>query len=162
MLSKKLDETLKVVQEMEIDMKKKAIESENVYEDKSAENDKVSDKVSSKGDKQNEPDIKPVALDSKAEGELGLISTVLGCRENRDRIEFAEDLKEYARMLDLSKEKREEISKKRFTLASDYKLTLSEGLMNYLKHCKIADLAHAMPKYEFISPSLALIIMAVV
>ena len=34
-------------------------------------------------------------LDAKVDGELGLISTVLGCRGNRDRIEFAYDLKEY-------------------------------------------------------------------
>ena len=34
-------------------------------------------------------------MDPKAEGELGLIATVLGCRENRDRIEFAYDLKEF-------------------------------------------------------------------
>lgn len=34
-------------------------------------------------------------LDAKVDGELGLIATVLGCRENRDRIEFAYDLKEF-------------------------------------------------------------------
>jgi hypothetical protein len=34
-------------------------------------------------------------LNPKAEGELGLVATVLGCRENRDRIEFAQDLKDY-------------------------------------------------------------------
>ena len=36
-----------------------------------------------------------INLGLKAEGELGLVSTVLGCRENRDRIEFAYDLKIY-------------------------------------------------------------------
>ena len=37
----------------------------------------------------------PIQLYEKIEGELGLISTVLGCRANRDRIEFSYDLKEF-------------------------------------------------------------------
>ena len=147
------------MQEMEIEMKKKEIESENVYESKPAEKENLSDKAAPKVDKTKEPEKEAILLNSKAEGELGLISTVLGCRENRDRIEFAEDLKDYVGLLDLAKEEREAISKKRFTLASDYQLTLSQSLINYLRHCRIADLALSMPKYEFISPSLALIIM---
>ena len=158
-LAVQLAEAVKVMQEMEIEMKKKEIESENVYESKPAENDKVSDKAAPKVEKTKEPEKEAVLLNSKAEGELGLISTVLGCRENRDRIEFAEDLKDYIGLLDLTKEERDAISKKRFTLGSDYQLTLSQSLINYLKHCRIADLALSMPKYEFISPSLALIIM---
>ena len=108
------------MQEMEIEMKKKEIESENVYESKPAEKENLSDKAAPKVEKTKEPEKEAILLNSKAEGELGLISTVLGCRENRDRIEFAEDLKDYVGLLDLAKEEREAISKKRFTLASDY------------------------------------------
>ena len=43
---------------------------------------------------------KSINLGLKAEGELGLVSTVLGCRENRDRIEFAYDLKMYVAKTD--------------------------------------------------------------
>lgn len=43
----------------------------------------------------------------KVDGELGLISTVLGCRSNRDRIEFSYDLKEFVERED-NKDKQEE------------------------------------------------------
>ena len=42
-LASQLAEAVKVMQEMEIEMKKKEIESENVYESKPAENEKVPD-----------------------------------------------------------------------------------------------------------------------
>ena len=57
-------------------------------------------------EKASPPKIEP-PLDGRAEGELGLISTVLGCRENRDRIEFANDLKEFV----LNKSRTEEEKK---------------------------------------------------
>lgn len=41
------------------------------------------------------PTEKPPKLSSKLNGELGLVSTVLGCRENRDRIELAQDFKDF-------------------------------------------------------------------
>ena len=47
-------------------------------------------------------------LDGKVDGELGLIATVLGCRENRDRIEFAFDLKKF-----LEKDGKEEVKEKK-------------------------------------------------
>ena len=56
---------------------------------------------------------KSINLGLKAEGELGLVSTVLGCRENRDRIEFAYDLKIYVAKKDAeAKEAEEEEEKK--------------------------------------------------
>ena len=96
-------------------------------------------------------------LDAKVDGELGLISTVLGCRENRDRIEFAYDLKDFISKEEEGEEQKTE--RKYLGLASDYKLKLSEELKAYVKKLAPADLARVMPKYEFISPSLALIIM---
>ena len=149
-LAQKLEETLKALKELETEKAKKEIESEKVYEEKKEE------VVAKKKEPSKTPDIE---LNSKAEGEIGLISTVLGCRENRDRIEFAEDLKDYMELLELTKEERELVQKRTFTLASDYKLNISSGLKKYIKECKVSDLARAMPKYEFISPSLALIIM---
>ena len=111
-------------------------------------------------EKASPPKIEP-PLDGRAEGELGLISTVLGCRENRDRIEFANDLKEF--VLNKSRteeEKKAKRSKQNLELASDYKLGMSMLLTNFVKDSTISNLARAMPKYEFISPSLALIIMS--
>ena len=39
--------------------------------------------------------VYPVDIEIEVEGELGLVATVLGCRENRDRIELAYDLNEF-------------------------------------------------------------------
>ena len=76
-----------------------------------------------------------VNLNPRAEGELGLISTVLGCRENRDRIEFANDLKEFVnRKIPLTGEIAE-FSKT--GLATDYKLKLSQFLIPYVKDAPI-------------------------
>ena len=44
-------------------------------------------------------------------------------------------------------------------LASDYKLILSPRLTDYIKQVKMVDLAFLIPKYEYITPSLALVIM---
>ena len=98
-------------------------------------------------------------IDPKSEGELGLVSTILGCRENRDRIEFASDLKEFISKQELSEEEKKETELTHLGLASDYKLIISKPLIEYVKTAKVVDLAYLMPKYEFISPSLALIIM---
>ena len=38
-----------------------------------------------------------IELDEKAEGELCLMATVLGCRNNKDRIEFAQYIKEHVK-----------------------------------------------------------------
>ena len=84
---------------------------------------------------------------------------MLGCRENRDRIEFANDLHEFITKLSLSEEERKEMEKTHLGLASDYKLTLSPRLTDFIKQTRIVELAFMMPKYEFISPSLALVIM---
>ena len=58
-------------------------------------------------------------LTGKVEGELGLIATVLGCRENRDRIEFANDLREFIAREE-KKEKGEQLKLTHLGLASDY------------------------------------------
>lgn len=100
-----------------------------------------------------------VSIDPKAEGELGLVSTILGCREHRDRIEFANDLKEFIAKQKMSAEDRKESEKTHLGLASDYKLAISQLLADYIEKAPVVDLAYMMPKYEFISPSLAMIIM---
>jgi len=97
-------------------------------------------------------------LDPKIDGELGLVSTVLGCRENRDRIEFAYDLKEFI-CREESIEEQKEHKLTHLGIASDYKLKLSEPLITLVKETEAAELARSMPKYDFISPSLAMIIM---
>ena len=94
------------------------------------------------------------------EGELGLVATVLGCRENRDRIELAYDLNEYVSKLDQPEEEEKKEGKKLLGLASDYKLILSDGLKKYIVDNSESTLARAMPKYDFISPNLALLIMS--
>ena len=115
---------------------------------------------------------KSINLGLKAEGELGLVSTVLGCRENRDRIEFAYDLKIYLAKKDAlaaaaageeeEKKEKKEASKKKTApeLALDYKLTMTDELCSFIREASVQDLALVMPKYEFISPSLAMIIMS--
>lgn len=45
-------------------------------------------KEQTKNEDRNEED-ESIELDEKAEGELCLTATVLGCRNNKDRIEFA-------------------------------------------------------------------------
>ena len=82
---------------------------------------------------------------------------MLGCRENRDRIEFVYDLQEFIAREEKGEEEKAE--RKYLGLASDYKLKLSDELSRYVKSAAPADIARVMPKYEFISPSLALIIM---
>ena len=75
-------------------------------------------------------------LSTKAEGELGLVSTVLGCRENRDRIEFAEDLKTYSYSEKQTSDGKEEVKEGEKIgakgLASDYKLKLSKELVEFV------------------------------
>ena len=96
----------------------------------------------------------PIQLYEKIEGELGLISTVLGCRANRDRIEFSYDLKEF-----VQREQAKEKGDGTAGLGSNYVLKLSNDLMDFVNKTTPAELARKMPKYDFISPSLALIIM---
>ena len=66
---------------------------------------------------------------------------------------------EFVTKLSLSEEERKEMEKTHLGLASDYKLTLSFRLIDYIKQAKIVELAFMMPKYEFITPNLALVIM---
>ena len=87
------------------------------------------------------------------------MATILGCRENRDRIEFASDLKEFVKKQDIGEKERSQMEKTHLGLASDYKLTLSPSLVNYIRKAKQVDIAFKMPKYEFITPNLALMIM---
>ena len=100
-----------------------------------------------------------IEVDPKSESELGLISTILGCRENRDRIELARDLKEYIKKLDMTIEEKSSLTITHLGLASDYKLIMSVGLKKFIGEAGEPRLARSMPKYDFISPSLALIIM---
>ena len=85
---------------------------------------------------------------------------MLGCRANRDRIEFSFDLKEFVER-EAEKEKKAEGEKDagNSSIGSNYVLKLSTGLTEYVKQSTPAELARRMPKYDFISPSLALIIM---
>jgi len=78
-------------------------------------------------------------LDAKIDGELGLIATVLGCRENRDRIEFSYDLKEYVEREDGKINDKEE--RKYLGLASDYTLKLSKELKVFINKTAAAELA---------------------
>lgn len=87
------------------------------------------------------------------------MSTILGCRDNRDRIEFAHDLKEFIAKQEMSEEEKKEKEKSHLGLASDYKLQISPTLTEYIKEATVVEIAYMMPKYEFITPSLALIIM---
>ena len=89
------------------------------------------------------------------------MATVLGCRENRDRIELAQDFKNFLDKKADSAEtnKKEKKAKGPLGLASDYQLKLSEPLDKFINSLSVAVLARAMPKYDFISPSLAVIIM---
>ena len=100
-----------------------------------------------------------VEVDPKSESELGLVSTILGCRENRDRIELARDLKEFVKKDDLTVDEKKSLTITHLGLASDYKLIFSPLLKQYIKDTSEPGLARSMPKYDFISPSLALIIM---
>lgn len=103
---------------------------------------------------------KDVKMDPKIDGELGLISTVLGCRENRDRIEFAHDLKRFVERSEGQKNSENTEGKLAYTgLASDYVLKLTPELQKFVKENSVANLATSMPKYDFISPSLALLLM---
>ena len=88
-----------------------------------------------------------------------MIATVLGCRENRDRIEFASDLKEFVAKLELTEEERKAATITHLGQASDYKLTLSNSLIEFVKEAGSSALAQVMPKYDFINPNMALIIM---
>lgn len=124
-LNEKLQTSLKQVEEVALEKTKKEIESEHVYEAQSQP-------VPAKDQEPKKPE-KEVYLNPKAEGEIGLISTVLGCRENRDRIEFAQDLKDYVEKLNKKPEEEQKVKGEKkvdqpFGLASDYKLLLSEVL----------------------------------
>ena len=151
------EDALKKIQTQEKAVKKAKPELEEKPKAEEPKPEVVEKKVEdSKKESEKE---KQEELDPKAEGELGLISTVLGCRENRDRIEFAHDLKEFVLKQDMTEEQKKEAQKSHLGLASDYKLVMSKSLVGYIKGAQVAVLAKVMPKYEFISPSLALIIM---
>jgi len=87
-------------------------------------------------EKEQPKTAKKAKLEVKFEGELGLISTVLGCRENRDRIEFAGDLIEFVSQSKLTESEREKVkaSRKHLGLASDYTLKLSPELTEFVEN----------------------------
>ena len=92
---------------MKTEQVKKEIESENIYQTKKVKAEDEATVAKAKVEEAEKNGDEELKIDPKSEGELGLIATVLGCRENRDRIEFAEDLRDYIKMLELSKEERE-------------------------------------------------------
>lgn len=63
------------------------------------------------------------------------MATVLGCRENRDRIELAQDFKDFLAKQEASADakKKEEAKKGPLGLASDYKLSFSDELKDFMK-----------------------------
>ena len=158
-LNEELQKTLEQLLEHEKNKERLESEQKDDGKTKPAAEDKIQEgKAPAEAKAVNETKKINIALHPRAEGELGLVSTVLGCRENRDRIEFAKDLKEFVgRKPALSDNKTPEAPKT--GLATDYKLKLSQFLTPYVKDAPVQELACAMPKYEFISPSLALVIM---
>ena len=129
-------------------------------ESKPAPKAEEQEEAKSAGEKPERPrQAAPLKLDPKVDGELGLVSTVLGCRENRDRIEFAYDLREFVEREEAKADKKKELKLTHLGLASDYELKLSAELVKVVKESEPSELARAMPKYDFISPNLAMIIM---
>ena len=85
------------------------------------------------------------------------MSTVVGCRESRDRIEFAIYLKEFVARDD-AKEK--EGGKGEDDQAKEpYKIVLSAGAKKFIRMATVRQLALIFPKYDLITPSLASILM---
>ena len=75
-------------------------------------------------------------LSDKDEGELCLVSTVIGCRESKDRIEFSMHLKEFVAREDAKekdnlseKDKKEEEKEEK----KEYKIIISEGAKNFIR-----------------------------
>lgn len=81
---------------------------------------------------------------------------MIGCRDNRDRIELARDLKEFVLAEQTSQG---ESDRKNLSICKDYSLAMSSDLRSFIERSDAAKIATSMPKYDFISPSLALIIM---
>ena len=75
-----------------VEEEKKEAEPATPVEEEKAKEPKAATPKKQRRDTAATPNI---SLDPKAESELGLVATVLGCRENRDRIEFAEDLRSF-------------------------------------------------------------------
>ena len=88
-----------------------------------------------------------IELDEKAEGELCLTATVLGCRNNKDRIEFAQYIKEHVKNQKGKQSKEDDL------------IILSPELIDYVEKEKTDKLALVLPKYEYITPSLGLVIL---
>ena len=89
-----------------------------------------------------------------------LFATVIGCRESKDRIEFAQYLKDFVKNKRLEKEGKpvdEEFERKE--KEKPYVCSLSDGLMDFIERVGIDRLAMLMPKYDLITPSLACILM---
>ena len=81
-------------------------------------------------------------LDDQQEGEICLISTVVGCRESKDRIEFAMYLKDFVDSEDAKESKGKDDEEKKsdldtelskFKPSFDYKLVLSEGVKQFIR-----------------------------
>ena len=75
------------------------------------------------------------------------MATVLGCRNNKDRIEFAQYIKEHVKNQKGKQSKEDDL------------IILSQELIDYVEKEKIHKLALVLPKYEYITPSLGLVIL---
>ena len=89
-LNEELQKTLEQLLEHEKNKERLESEQKDDGKTKPAAEDKIQEgKAPAEAKAVNETKKINIALHPRAEGELGLVSTVLGCRENRDRIEFA-------------------------------------------------------------------------
>ena len=95
----------------------------------------------------SKPESKELPLAEKVEGELCLAATVFGCRNNKDRIEFAQIIKDHVAETEGKEPK------------DDDELILSDELRAYVAAAAVETLALILPKYEFISPSLGIVIL---
>lgn len=106
-------------------------------------------------------------LGEKEEGELCLVATVVGCREFKDRIEFALFLKEFVKKQrgeytgekDTTEKTQKKDQGKDKSMASDYKLVLTDKVCDFIEKASMDRLALALPKYDLITPQLAILIM---
>ena len=76
------------------EIKKNEGPSENVANEPKMKEETKTEQTKNEDKKEEDESIE---LDEKAEGELCLMATVLGCRNNKDRIEFAQYIKEHVK-----------------------------------------------------------------
>ena len=100
-------------------------------------------------------------LGDKEEGELCLASTVIGCRESKDRIEFAIHLKKLVDEEDRKKAGKEPEKKEegKDEAKPEYRLVISDKSKEFIRISTLRQLALTLPKYDLMTPSLASCLM---